>query len=301
MRKIDLFKSMRTFVMVADKGSFSAAARELDIVTSAVSKQVVDLEAYFATQMLYRTTRAMHLTSEGEYYLEQFKEIIGRIENLEDVAQQREQKISGHITISAPQGSATLGYLDAVSAFIKRHPELRVSWLFVNRFVNMVEEGIDLSIRVGELADSGLIARRYTDVKVHYVASPDYLSRHGEPENPKQLLHHQCIVDSSNRFPKRWRFQHQGQEETVTVNAFIQANDGEVAAKFAADGHGVAYLPTFLMQAYLDRGELQPILRQYEFEAVPVSLVFPANRLMNPALRALIEHLLEDQKREEPA
>ena len=295
MRKIDLLKAIRTFVMVAEKESFTEASRELNIVASAVSKHVSDLEAHFSSQLLYRTTRAMHLTGEGEYYLEQFRDILARIDGLEDIASERQQRVAGHLSISAPLGSASLGYLQSTSEFIKRHPDIRISWLFLNRFVNMVEEGIDLSIRIGELPDSNLIARHYSSVKVHFVASPNYIKRFGIPKHPKELNQHQCIVDSSNRQPKRWRFRENRVEQNIVVKSFVQANDGEVAAKFAADGHGIAYLPTFLMQAYLDSGELLPILNEFELEASSVSLVFPANRLMNPALRALIEFLLEDR------
>jgi len=241
---MDLLKAMRTFITVAEKESFTEASRELNIVTSAVSKQVSDLEVHFSSQLLYRTTRAMHLTSEGEYYLEQFKDIVARIDNLEDISSERQQKVAGHLTISAPQGSSSLGYLQSTSEFIKRHPDIRISWLFLNRFVSMVEEGVDLSIRIGELADSSLIARHYSSVNVHCVASPDYIKRHGMPKHPKDLNKHQCIIDSSNRQPGRWRFMENGVEQNIPVKAFIQANEGEVAAKFAADGHGIAYLPT---------------------------------------------------------
>ena len=293
MRKIDLLKAMRSFVIVADRESFTEASRELNIVASAVSKHVSDLEQHFSSQLLYRTTRAMHLTSEGEYYLEQFKEIIARIDSLENIASERLQQVAGNLTISAPQGSAALGYLHSTSEFIKRHPDVRISWLFLNRFVNMVEEGVDLSIRIGELADSNLIARQYTSIKVHFVASPDYIKQHGLPKPPKELSQHQCVLDSSNRQPGRWRYSEAGKESTITVKGFVQANDGEVEARFTADGHGIAYLPSFLIQQYLDSGELSPILEGYEFDETPVSLVFPANRLMNPALRALIEFLIE--------
>jgi len=295
MRKIDILKSMRTFVVVTEKGSFSDASRELNIVTSAVSKQISDLEAHFSTQLLYRTTRAMHLTSEGEFFLEQFEDIIARVDNLEDIASERQQKISGQLCISAPQGSASLGFLQTANKFIKRHPDVRISWLFLNRFVNMVEEGIDLSIRIGELSDSSLIARRYASVKVHFVASPEYIESHGQPLHPKELRNHQCILDSSNQMPGRWRFRENQLEQQVSVKAFVQANEGGLVARLAVEGHGIAYLPAFLMQPYLDSGRLVPILRNFEFEPSPVSLVFPANRLVNPTLRTFIDFLIESK------
>lgn len=292
---MDLFKAMRTFVLVAEKQSFSAASRELNLVTSAVSKQVADLEAHFSTQLLYRTTRTMHLTNEGEYYIEQFKDIIARIDDLEDIANQRQQKIAGHLHISAPRGSASLGFLQSAGDFLKRYPNVRISWMFMNRFANMAEEGIDLSIRVGELPDSNLIARRYSAISVHFVASPEYIHKHGLPEHPKELLQHQCILDSSNRLPGRWRYMANGVEEHVAVDSFLAVNDGEIAAQFAADGHGIAQLPTFLMQSYLDSGQLLPILTDFEFAAAPVSLVFPTNKLINPTLRTFIDYLVDNK------
>ncbi len=296
MRKIDLLRAMRTFLLVTEKESFSGAARELNIVTSAVSKQVVDLETHFAAQLLYRTTRAMHLTVEGTYYVERFKDILSRIDDLEDIANERQQRIAGHIRISAPLGSSQLGILQSTSDFIKQYPQVNISWMFVNRFVNMVEEGVDLSVRVGELPDSSLVARRYSSIKVHFVASPEYIARFGLPNHPKDLVNHQCILDSSNRQPGRWRYVENSRDQQVSVKPFIEANDGDVTAKFSADGHGIAQLPTFLIQQYLDSGKLVPILADFAFKPLPVSLVFPANKLMNTTLKTLINYLIENKK-----
>lgn len=295
-RKIDLLKAMNTFVMVAEKGSFSEVARELNIVTSAISRQVSDIESHYDCQLLYRTTRSMHLTAEGVFYIERFKDIVSRIDELDNIAHERQQKIAGNIRISAPLGSSELGVLESTSEFVKQHPDVKVSWMFVNRFVNMVEEGIDLSIRVGELPDSNLIARKYSTVNVHFVASPQYLKQFGEPAHPNELINHQCILDSSNRLPGRWRYMENNKEQLVAVSAFIEANDGEVTARLAADGHGIALLPTFLMQSYLDKGQLVPVLKAFEFKPSPVSLVFPANKLANSTLKALINYLLENKK-----
>ena len=293
-RKIDLLKAMKTFVLVAEKGSFSAASRELNVVTSAVSRQVADLEDHFSCQLLHRTTRAMNITAEGEYYIEQFKDVIGQMDDLEDMANERQQKVAGHIRISAPAGSDHLAFLQKTSEFIKEYPDVRISWMFVNRFVNMVEEGVDLAIRVGELPDSSFISRRYTTIKVHFVASPEYLEKYGTPKHPHDLVQHQCILDSSNQQPGRWRYRENNKEELVSVKPFLEVNEGDIVARFAADGHGIAQLPTFLMKTYLDTQKLIPILQDFEFKPAPVSLVYPAHRMKNPALKALISYLVSD-------
>lgn len=295
-RKIDLLKAMSTFVIVIDKGSFSAASRELNIVTSAISRHVSDLEEHFACQLLYRSTRAMSLTAEGKQYLEQFRNIIGSVEQLENKSDDLNRVLSGHLTISAPSGSASLGFLKSVSDFMKLHPKVKISWLFVNRFVNMVQEGIDLSIRVGELPDSNFIARRYGSTQINFVASQQYINQHGRPKHPKELFGHQCLVDSSNRFPLRWRYQEEGKEYQVAIDSFAEANDGDIVAKLATQSLGIAYLPTFLTQQYLDDGTLVPLLTEFEFDRIPVSLVYPAKLMINPLMKSLVAYLLEDLK-----
>ncbi|MGF1757610.1 LysR family transcriptional regulator [Photobacterium sagamiensis] len=292
-RKIDLIKAMRTFLVVVEQQSFSAASRQLNLVVSAVSRQVADLETHFGCQLLYRTTRAMHLTAEGQYYLDEFRDVLTRLNNLEANANERQHKVAGHLRITAPHNSGSLGIQNLISDFLKLHPEVKLSWMLVNRYVNLVEEGVDLAIRVGELPDSSFVARRYTELQIRFVASPDYLAEHGTPTHPKELVQHTCIVDSSNRLPGRWPYQDANKEQHISVNTTIEVNQGDLVAQFAAAGHGIAQLPDFLIQHYLDSGELITILEPYQLPPIPVSLVYPANRMMNPALRELISHLLD--------
>lgn len=292
-RKMDLLKAINTFIKVADKNSFTAVARELNIVTSAISRQVADLESHFGCQLLYRTTRAMHLTAEGEQYYKEFREITEKIELLESKDEALDGTLKGQIKVSAPQGSEALGFLDAACEFLKQNPQVKVSWMFVNRYVNMVEEGIDLSIRMGELEDSSYIARRYKAVDINFVASPHYIETHGKPEHPSDLVKHLCITDSSNRQPNKWRYYENHKEQYVKLTSYTDTNNGETAARIAANGNGIAYLPSFLTQKYLLTGELVPVLQAYEFESLPASLVYPANLMMNRTLKAFVQFILD--------
>lgn len=294
-RKMDLVKAMRTFLVVVEHQSFTAASQALNLVTSAVSRQVSDLEKHFGCQLLYRTTRAMHLTAEGRFYLEQFRDVLQRLDDLEALTSERKQSVSGHLRMTAPMNIGKLGVQDVVGDFLRDHPDVRLSWMLVNRFVNLVEEGIDLAIRVGELPDSSFIARRYASLEVYYVASPAYLRENGVPQHPRELVEHKCVVDSSNRVPGRWRYHTDKGEQQVSVNASVEINQGEMVAQFAAAGHGIAHLPDFLVQTYLDSGELVSILDEYRLPPVPVSLVYPANRMASPALKALVEFLLDNR------
>jgi len=294
-RKIDLLKAINTFIKVADKKSFTAAARELNIVTSAISRQVADLESHFDCQLLYRTTRAMHLTAEGDQYYKTFKEITDKITMLENKDETSDGTLKGHIKISAPQGSESLGYLDAASEFMKNNPKVTVSWLFVNRYVNMVEEGIDLSIRMGELEDSSYIARRYKSVEINFVVSPDYMEKYGKPDNPNDLTEHLCITDTSNRQPNKWRYCNNNQEKYVKINPYIESNNGETVARLAANGNGIAYLPSFLTQKYLQTGELITVMQNYEFDSLDASLVYPANLMMNKTLKSFVQFIIKNK------
>lgn len=295
-RNIDLITAMRTFLLVVELQSFSAASRKLNIVVSAVSRQVADLEKHFASHLLYRTTRAMHLTSEGEYYLEQIRELIERLDHLESFASERQQTIAGHLKITAPQNSSLIGLQKSIGDFLSLHTDVKISWSLLNRYVNLIEEGIDLALRVGELSDSNLVARPFGELNVLFVASPGYLEKYGMPTHPDDLSKHNCILDSSSRQPGRWVYRESAKEKHVRVTANIDINHGEMVAQFAAAGHGVAQLPDFLVRHFIESGELISILEHFVIPPIPMFLVYPANRMKSPVLKALIEYLLETKK-----
>lgn len=290
---MDLIRAMRVFRCVVEQQSFSAAARELNVVISAVSRHVTELEQHYGCRLLNRTTRSMSLTAEGQLYLSRFEAILESVDALEQDATERQQTVSGSLRITAPLHAAGYGVLQPrVSQFLTRYPDVKLNWLLLNRYVNLVEEGVDLAVRVGQLEDSNMVARPLGTLRVYFVASPAYLARAGTPESPADLTEHRCVVDSSNRQPGRWRYQGKRGEQTIAVPASLEVNDGSVAAQFAADGLGIACLPDFIVASWLERGELVRVLQNFEVPAIPLSLVYPANRLMSPALKALIDTLL---------
>ena len=295
-RTIDLLKAIQTFLLVVEKSSFSGAARELNLAASAVSRQVSDLEAYYDCQLMYRTTRSMSLTAEGTYYLEQFKEVLAQLNQLESHAFEQQQKVAGHLRITTPMNIHRLGIQNDIKAFISRFPDIKLSWLLLNRYVNLIEEGIDLALRVGPLEDSGLVARRYGEIHVSFVASPEYLREHGSPKHPEDLKHHNCLLDSSTDQPGRWSYQQDGQDKHVTVNGSMAINSGQLIADFAARGTGIALLPDFLVANHLLNGNLKHVLEEFVRPPVPLFLVYPANRLSHPGLQALVQHLLDSKR-----
>ncbi len=210
---------------------------------------------------------------------------------LEQESQQRQGRISGQLQISAPLHISQFGFQRLLSDFMQQHPQVTISWLLLNRYVNLVEEGIDLAIRVGHLPDSSLIALPLGEMSVYFVASPDYLAEQGEPQHPRQLNQHRCVIDSGNRQPGRFTYIEANRVQHLSVEAVAEVNNGAAVARFAADGVGIAQLPDFLVQPLIEQGQLQPILRGYEPVPIPVSLVYPGNRLISPALKALIEEI----------
>tara|TARA_R110002096_G_scaffold313811_1_gene508121 strand:- start:693 stop:1592 length:900 start_codon:yes stop_codon:yes gene_type:complete len=289
---------MRTFLTVVEEQSFSAASRKLDLVTSAVSRQVADLEKHFGCQLLYRTTRAMNLTAEGRHFVDHFRDILSRLDSLEDIAHVRRDQVAGELRITTPINAEGLGVRRRVSQFMEAYPDVTVIWQQFNRYVNLVDEGVDLAVRAGPLDDSSLIARKYKNLDVLYVASPSYLAKHGIPQHPRDLEtspdRFPCIIELTSKNPRRWRYCEKGKEHLVNVYGKIEVNEAKLVSAFAAAGDGIAQLPKFMMQSYLDEGALVPILQPYEVPPISLSLVYPANRMMKPALREFIDFLLRD-------
>ena len=237
----------------------------------------------------------MNLTSEGYFYLERFTDLLARLDALETATHQRQQRIAGHLHITTPMNANEMGLHLQFAEFTRRHPQVRISLLMLNRFVNLVDEGIDLAMRVGELEDSTLIARHYGDLEIQFVASPGYLAHHGVPAHPRELQHHTCLVDNSTGRKGRWRYSEDDRIKQVTVDGPINLNSGHLIADLAVNGYGIALLPNFLVSTHLRSSKLVPVLEDYQLPSSPISLVYPGNRLTNPALKAMVEFLLENK------
>lgn len=237
----------------------------------------------------------MHLTNDGHYYQERFRELLSQLDSLETVTQERQHRIAGHLHVTTPMNANELGLHILFAEFTRIHPEVKISLLMLNRFVNLVDEGIDLALRVGELEDSTLIARHYGDLQVQFVASPDYLEKYGVPQHPKDLQQHKCLIDSSTDRKGRWPYREAGRTKQVLVEGQIDLNSGHMLAELASLSHGVALLPNFLVNSYIETGKLVSILEAYQIPSSPISLVYPGNRLTNPTLKSLVEFLLENK------
>jgi LysR family transcriptional regulator for bpeEF and oprC len=291
---VDVIRAMQVFEEVVRHGSFRKAADSLNIVNSAVSRQVSDLEHWLGFKLLYRTTRALSLTEEGRMFLGEMEEILTRLNTLRGHAEEHQKNISGSLRLTAPTFLSSKIVATLLVKFMALYPDVSISLLSIDRYVNLAEEGVDLAIRAGALTDSSLIARRIGDVRLHVVASPDFIKKEGHPSTPQDLKNFQCLVDTTPRYKNKWVFKTDKKTFTVTVSNKVEANNGEAILNFARAGIGIAYLPDFLVSGSIAKGELISLFPEYHLDALPISLVYSQNRLMTPTLRALVDFLMHN-------
>ncbi len=295
---------MKTFVRVVESGSFSAVAREIHSTQSAVSKQVAALERQLGARLLSRTTRSLALTEAGERYFAEARRLVAEIAEAEAQLQQGEQQLSGWLRVAASVGYGRMELLPLVRSFLVAHPNVKIDLRLNDGFVDLVEEGIDVAVRIGELADSSLVARRIGTTQRVLVASRSYLAALPRgvkpPRTPHELLAHNCIVYSELATQNAWTFTAgpaadaaEGTQVTIRAQGNLQTNSSEVVRASVLAGMGIGYSPTWLFGEELASGELQVILPQWPAPPLPIHLVSPPQRRESAKVRAFAQHLLQ--------
>ncbi|MBS7810074.1 LysR family transcriptional regulator [Roseococcus pinisoli] len=286
---MDRFAAMEAFIAVADRRGFAPAARHLGLVPSAVTRQVAALEEHLGLRLLQRTTRSVTLTDAGARYLDRARRILTEMREAEDFAQSARASPIGRLVVTAP---ATFGHLHVaplMADYLRRYPETQGQLLLSDRWINLVEEGIDLAIRIGHLPDSGLAARPLGRTRQVLVASPGYLAQAGVPQEPADLARHQLIRFAGFDGPEEWRFQREGVEQRVTVAPRLLTNSADAAIRAAERDIGLARVLSYQAREAIQAGRLQVVLGEFEPPARPIQLVWPAARLVSAKLRAFID------------
>ena len=284
---MDRLDALRTFIAVADKASFAEAARTLHISPTAASRAVSELEAQLGVMLLRRTTRSVSLTPEGASYLERARRAL---DELEDAARQLRDETAeprGQLVVTAPVQFGRMHILPLVTELMRAHAELNVTLMLTDRVVRIAEEGIDAAVRIADLPDSALHAVKLTDVRRMLVASPAYLAARGTPETVAQLYGHDLIAFDNFTRNGEWRFTAAGRP-SIEVKARLFTNDVASTVRAALSGLGIARVLSYQVDDELRSGELVAVLSEFEPPAVPVSLVFQANRGRSPNVRALV-------------
>lgn len=291
---IDHASEMAAFVRVVDAKGFSAAAGGLGLSPSAVSKLVTRLETRLGVRLLQRTTRALHLTAEGEAFYEAARRIVSEIETIEEQISVQRGTPHGLLRVTTSLAFSTHQLAPVILEFMARHPLVQLELLPTDRVSDMVEEGIDIAIRIGRLADTSFMARKIGEDKRLICAAPSYLARHGTPRRPEELTRHNCIVSRERPYLNRWQFRIDNQIREIEVAGRVAISEGEMQMQLALQGIGIVRLTRLTMAQAIREGELVPLLGDFSAdEPVPIHAVYPHRRHLAPKIPAFVNFLIE--------
>jgi len=286
---MDRLEAMRLFVAVGDAGSLSAAARALKVPLPTVSRKLAQLEEHLGVRLVVRTTRKFVLTEPGRTYLESCRRLMGEIETAERMAAGEYATPKGRLHVTAPIVFGRLHVLPVVLAFLKAYPEVDLRLSLVDRVVDMIEEAIDVALRIAHLADSSLIAARVGAVKLVTCAAPAYLKTSGTPRTPGELIQHHCIASAIMSPADHWLYHIDGEERAVPIRARLAVTTAEAGIDAAIAGIGITRVLSYQVASAIKAGKLKLILRPFELPEYPVSLVHPEARLAPPKVRAFLD------------
>ena len=284
---------MQAFVAVADLQGFAPAARKLGLSPSAVTRLIAALEDRLGARLLQRTTRKVALTDVGARYLERARRILGDVEEAEGSAQDERRRPSGRLVVSAPVGFGRLHVSPVISAYLNRYPEVSAELRLTDRMINLVEDGVDLAVRIGHLRDSTLVARHAGEMRRIVVASPGYVRECGEPKTPADIVSHQTIQFGATTGSPDWRFVENGREVRVTCAPRFTTNSADAAIQYAEQGGGLTRVLAYQAAEAIKAGRLKMVLAKFEQPPLPIHVVYPTSRLLSAKVRAFIDLVAE--------
>ena len=284
---------MQAFVAVADAQGFAPAARRLKLSPSAVTRLIAALEERLGARLLQRTTRKVALTDVGARYLERIRRILADIDEAERAAEGERTQPSGRLVVSAPVGFGRLHVSPVMSDYLTRFPDVTGELRLEDRMVSLVEDGVDLAIRIGQLADSSLVARQVGEMRRIVVGSPGYLKTRGEPMTPEALASHATIQFGSSAASSDWRFLRDGREVRVSYAPRFITNSADAAVQHAEAGGGLTRVMAYQAADAIKRGALKVVLAKCELPPLPVHIVYPTSRLLSAKVRTFIDLVIE--------
>ena len=287
---MDRLEAMHVFATVADLRGFAPAARKLRLSPSAVTRLIAALEQHLGARLLQRTTRQVTLTDVGTRYLERARRILADVEEADGSARAERNRPSGRLVVSAPVGFGRLHVGPVMSAYLRRYPDVSGELRLSDHLVNLVEDAVDVAVRIGHLADSSLVARQVGAMRRIVVASPDYLKRHGEPKTPEALRSHQTIQFGS---ATGWRFLRDGRDIELEQNPRFISNSADAVLQYALGHGGLTRVLAYQAADGLKRGRLKIVLAKFEQPALPIHIVYPTSRLLSAKVRAFIDLVVE--------
>lgn len=293
---MDRFSEMQIFVAVAECEGFAAGARKLKISPPAATRAVADLEHRLGIKLLNRTTRYVRVTDAGQRYLDDCKRILAQVTEADEAAIGINAAPRGHLVITAPVLFGRMYVMPCVVEYLQKYPDTEVSAMFVDRVVNMLDEGVDVALRVGELSDSSFKAIKVGTVRRVVCASPSYIEKYGLPQHPNDLSEHQIVVASSLSPNVEWRFLENKQAKIVRVKPRLTVTSNDAAIEAAVAGLGVTRLISYQIAPELQSGQLKILLSEYEFPALPIHILHREGRNSSTKVRAFIDLVAERLK-----
>lgn len=292
---MDRLYQMRLYIRVVETGSFSAVARELGTIQPTVSKQLTALEDHLGVRLLNRTTRQLSPTEAGRKYYERCKRILDEISDLESSLSDLQTRPTGMLRVHAAVAFGQLYMLPVMFKFRRLYPGLAIDLMLSDRYVDLIQEGVDVTIRFGELRDSQLVARRIGGSTRVCVASPAYLRARGTPKSPGELFSHNCIT-YNYLFSNEWEFETAHGPTTVRVGGDFRANSALTIRAAALEGIGIAHMPTMFVQEDIDNGRLVRVLEDYGPPAVDVHAIYPSARFLSSKVRLFLDFVAGEFK-----
>ncbi|GIQ71579.1 MULTISPECIES: LysR family transcriptional regulator [Bradyrhizobium] len=290
---MDRIDAMQAFVAVADLEGFAPAARKLGLSPSAITRLIAALEERLGARLLQRTTRQVTLTDAGSRYLERARRILADVEEAEDAVESERTRPEGRLVISAPFGFGRLHVSPVVTAYLKRYPDVGVDLRLSDRRINLVEDGVDLAVRLGHLPDSTLVARHVGQMRRIVVASAGYLKLRGEPKRPADLTAHDTIQFGAMTATPDWRFMEDGQEIRITPTPRFTSNSSDAAIQYAEQDGGLTRVMAYQAAESLKARRLRIVLAEFEQPPVPIHVVYPTSRLLSAKVRTFIDLVTE--------
>ena len=286
-------RTLAIFVKVAERRSFVRAATDLGITQSGVSNAISRLEQQLSTRLLARATRRVSLTEHGAAYFERCRQALAELEEAELVLKDSQLEPSGNLRIDTSVSFGRLKMVPLLGPFQAQYPNIKLRVTFTDRYIDLIEEGVDVCVRLGQLYDSSLIARRLTGAQFSVVGSPRYFAKFGKPKRLDDLTEHNCLAFTfrETRLARDWRFLQEGVEKTLPPKGNISFSDGAAVCDAACAGYGLAQLQDYFVDSAIAQGKLVSVLDRFKPNIEPIWLVYPQTRHLTPTVRAFVDFM----------
>ena len=285
--------TIENFITIVEQGSITAAADKLEITPAAVSKRLQLLEQNLGTRLLTRNTRQIALTEAGEYYYHHNKSLLAEMERIDEHVQGMQRVLKGNLKLNLPMTYGKKRLTHLLVDFLKLHPDITINSSLDDAIIDVNRGEYDLVIRIGDLEDSDLVARKLEDISLLVVASPDYLAKHGTPQHPDDLKDHNCLNYTNSEQREFWRFYNpQGEIIRIKTRGSLSCNNGEALKIASLQGLGISMMPDFALQPELEQGTLVRLLTAYQTQRISAYAVYPSRQYLPEKTRALIHFLI---------